>query len=373
LTERSNPTVVHVLWRGELGGIERLVRDLAAEQIRLGVAVAVAFGQAEGLFVDRIAGLGVPVLDLGVRSGYDLRSRRLAAGARSLARFEVIHAHGFNLPLGEIMRRAGRPIVFTEHGQFGLGRRVGLTGAIKRRAQRRFLAERCTVIAANSGWTARRLSDTYGIEPDRVTVVPNGIEPVPAPPRHRHEGNDRPLVVAFVGGLKRFKRVDRIIRALARVRDRESVRVLIAGGGTLEDELRALARELGVESQVSFLGWQPDVVPVLAEADVVVLPSEGEPFGLAMLEGSAQGLLPIAFADGGGALECITPDGRVVQDVDELAAIFSELKRSDALSSAAREARSSWANERFPIAKTALRYLELYRSAITSPPPGQSR
>jgi glycosyltransferase involved in cell wall biosynthesis len=211
------------------------------------------------------------------------------------------------------------------------------------------------------------LSETYSIDPGRVTVVPNGIEPITAPALHRRAGNDRVLVVAFVGHLKRFKRVDRIIRALARAQDHESVRILIAGGGQLEDELKALARKLGVEEQVDFLGWQADVVPVLAEADVVVLPSEGEPFGLAMLEGSAQGLLPVAFSDGGGALECMPPDGRVVRDVDELAALFSELKQSDALSPAAREARSSWANEHFPIAKTAVRYLDLYRSSRPSP------
>jgi glycosyltransferase involved in cell wall biosynthesis len=176
----------------------------------------------------------------------------------------------------------------------------------------------------------------------------------------------------FVGQLKAFKRVDRIIRAVAHDRRPDGVRVLIAGSGPLEAHLRGLAQELGVAERVRFLGWTPDVTAVLRQADVVVLPSEGEPFGLAMVEGCAQGLLPIAFADGGGALECISPDGRVVQDVDELAATLDEVRGSHVLSEDARRARAEWARREFPIGKTAAGYLELYRSAL-SVAPGTSR
>jgi glycosyltransferase involved in cell wall biosynthesis len=254
--------------------------------------------------------------------------------------------------------------VFTEHGQFGLGRRLGVSGRAKQRAQRRFVM-RCAAVAANSRWTADRLSATYGIEAERVTVVHNGIAPVTTPVEDPAGRSDGEVKVVFAGRLKRFKRVDRILRAAARVPDPGAVRILIAGGGELEEELRQLSRDLGVDAQVSFLGWRPDIAEVLREADALVLPSEGEPFGLALVEGCAQGLLPIAFADGGGALECMPPDGRVVSDVDDLAATLDEIRRSDALGPAARAARASWALERFPIAKTATRYLELYRSAST--------
>jgi glycosyltransferase involved in cell wall biosynthesis len=115
---------------------------------------------------------------------------------------------------------------------------------------------------------------------------------------------------------------------------------------------------------VHFLGWTPEVTKVLKQADLIVLPSEGEPFGLAMVEGCAEGLLPVAFADGGGALECISPDGRIVESVEDLGGLFHEVRGSDALSLQARRARSAWAREQFPIAKTAAAYGELYRSAF---------
>jgi glycosyltransferase involved in cell wall biosynthesis len=376
----TRPSVVHLVWSGAVGGIERLVHDLAAEQTRLGMDVSAAFGQAGGFFYERIGALGVHVIDLEIRSGYDLWPARSARGAALLERSDLVHAHGFNLPLGALMRRVKRPVVFTEHGQFGLGRSLGSRDRLKLRVQRHFLTHRCTAIAANSRWTAERLSRTYRIEPERVAVVYNGIEPIADDvTAGTREGPDE-LVVVFVGQLKPFKRVDRLIRAIAGIRD-QTIRALIAGGGPLEGELRSLAREVGVDRQVRFLGWTRDIASVLRRGDVLVLPSEEEPFGLAMVEGCAHGLLPIAFADSGGALEAIAPDGRVVADVGELAAVLQEVRGTDALSHTARVARSVWARQEFPIAKTATRYLELYRSALarhqgdlpSGPPPAGAR
>jgi len=362
LTVASYPSVVHVAWAGHVGGIERLIHDLAREQSGIGIEVAVAFGQANGLFAERIRELGIPVFDLELRSGYDMRRRSHARAAASLARSEVVHAHAFNPPLAAIMRRSGRPIVFTHHGNFAQGRKPGLAGAISRHMQRRFLARRCAAVAANSNWTAERLCEVYGIRRDAVTMVHNGVDTRAAEPPGGRDAS-RPLTVAFVGRLVQFKRVDRIIGAVAQLQADRDIQVLIAGGGPLEGELRALAGDLGVESQVRFLGWQGDIGKVLGQADVLVLPSEDEPFGLAMIEASAHGLLTVAFADGGGVLETVGPDGQVVRTVDELAGVLSDLEGSELLSSAARQARSSWARREFAIGKTAARYAELYRAA----------
>jgi glycosyltransferase involved in cell wall biosynthesis len=354
---------VHVLWSGRLGGIERLVHDLASEQSRLGLQVAAAFGQAGGFFADRIRALGLTVIDLKLHSGHDL-GRRISAGARLLAPYDLIHAHGYNVPLGRIMSRSRGAIVFTEHGQFGLGRRLGISGTLKQRLQRRFMSNRCAALAANSRWTAGLVSRTYGIDADRVTVVHNGIALAPEPSIEIRGDSADEVVVAFVGQLKAFKRVDRLIRAAALVRQPDRVRVLIAGSGPLEGPMRKLAQEQRVAGRIDFLGWTPDVTAVLRQADVIVLPSEGEPFGLAMVEGCAEGLLPIAFSDGGGALECMPPDGRVVASVGELADVLEQIRGSEGLSLEARRARSVWARESFPIARTAAAYHELYQSAL---------
>ena len=114
-----------------------------------------------------------------------------------------------------------------------------------------------------------------------------------------------------------------------------------------------------------FLGYRKDARAILESADVFVLPSQNEPFGLVLLEAAAKGLLPIAFADGGGALEAMSPHGLVVHDVAELAALFDKLPGSAALEEAARRARARVVRERFAIDRTAEAYLEVYDRIVT--------
>ena len=364
MTGNSPPSVAHVLWSGGAGGIERLVHDLAQHQREQGMTVSVAFARPQGPFAEGMRDAGLQVVDLGLGSGYDLRPPRIRGGARELGAFDVIHLHAFNLPLGAIAIASRRPIVFTEHGHFGAGRKVGIAGLLRRRAQRAFIRRARIEIAANSRWTAARMADLYGIDADRVTVIHNGIGSSPVEGSVARERDDG-MVVAFVGRLAGFKRVDRLLKALSQVRERQPIRALIVGEGPLEGELKDLTSRLGCDSFVEFLGYRSDVEAILSATDVLVQPSEGEPFGLAILEACRQGALPVVFADGGGALEVLPPDGRIVADVSDLASVLAELADDAAVrSETARQARAQWAVERFPIDRTAAAYLTLYRSAL---------
>lgn len=364
MTGGSPPSVAHVLWSGGAGGIERLVHELARRQRAQGMTVSVAFARPRGPFAAGVRDSGLRVVDLGLGSGYDVRPRRLHRAARELAAFDVIHLHAFNLPLGATTIASRRPIVFTEHGNFGAGRRIGIAGRLRRLAQRAFLHRACTELAANSRWTANRMAELYGINLDRVSVIHNGIDGSPSR-RAPARDIDGEIVVAFVGRLAGFKRVDRLLRALSQVRDPQRIRALIVGQGPLEGDLKALASRLDCDSFVEFLGYRSDVQAILSATDVLVQPSQGEPFGLAILEACRQGALPVVFADGGGALEVLPPDGRVVADESELAGVLAELADDAAVrDEEARQARAQWAAERFPIGRTAAAYLTLYRSAL---------
>jgi glycosyltransferase involved in cell wall biosynthesis len=361
VTDAGITSVSHVLWSGNIGGIERLVRDLAAEQSRLGMRVTVAFGHAEGPFVEEVREGGARVADLGFNSGYDLRPSRIGRGAAVLREADVIHLHAFNLSLAAVCRRAKRPVVFTEHGNFGLGRRLGLSGHVKRRLQRAFLRRDVEVMAANSKHTAAYMGAIYGIDRSAVAVVHNGID---AAREGSHSTLDPDeLRIAFVGRLVSLKRVDRIIVALSRAARRDRMRLVVVGGGPLEQELRRLAVSHGVDSRAEFLGQRLDVSEILASVDVLVQSTLAEAFGLAILEACAEGALPLVFADGGGALEALPPDGLVVADEDDLAATLDGLLDSPTLSSDARRHRAAWVRKHFSISTTARKYRELYQLA----------
>jgi glycosyltransferase involved in cell wall biosynthesis len=253
--------------------------------------------------------------------------------------------------------------VFTEHGNFGLGRKPGWRDSVKWGLQRRFLRRDVTRLAANSAHTAQRLSKTHGIDANTTRIIHNGVSDLGSEIVTRPENDD--LRVICVGRLVPFKRVDRALEGLAHARRRRQMRLDIVGGGPMEEQWRGLAGSLGVSARVQFHGYRTDVRQLLSGADILLQPSEAEPFGLVILEGCAEGLLPIVFADGGGALEILPPDGIVVESTRELASVLDGLVDSTALADGARMQRWAWVRDRFPISATASQYLELYRSALT--------
>jgi glycosyltransferase involved in cell wall biosynthesis len=352
-------SVAHVLWSGGVGGIERLVHDLAVEQGRQGLNVSVAFGQLRGRFGAALAESGARTVDLALRSGYDLRPSVIRRGAAAVKEADVVHLHAFNLPIAAIALKADRPTIFTEHGTFGLGRQLGIRGTLKRRFQAVFLKRAIRSIVANSAHTADRLSEVYGLERSRITVVHNGFNGDRLVSFERDPA--AALTIVYAGRLVRFKRVDLLLRAVAGLSARQDVRVFVVGEGPLEPELKSLAATMQLGEIVTFLGFRDDVDELLGAADVVVQPSADEPFGLVVLEASALGALPIVFSHGGGALEVLPPDGLIVNDVGELTSALADLKGSPAIRPEARARRAAWARENFGIDKTARRYLELYR------------
>jgi len=165
------------------------------------------------------------------------------------------------------------------------------------------LPNACIVLGSAS---RRFVTQELGVPDARVEVVINGV-PQPSRPRRAVTGSTRRIL--FVGNLSERKGVTDLLRAVARPEfDRTGVQVRIAGGGPVE-AYRSVARELQVDAFVSFEGWsdQSKVAELLAEADVLVLPSYDEGLPLVILEAMANGVavvctpvgeIPLQFRDG---------------------------------------------------------------------------
>jgi glycosyltransferase involved in cell wall biosynthesis len=112
----------------------------------------------------------------------------------------------------------------------------------------------------------------------------------------------------------------------------ENCFLLLAGSGPLESDLKSLARELGIEDQLVFLGELSDVRPVFAASDCKVLASEAETFSMAMLEAMAMEV-PVIATRVGGSAEAITEGqtGFLITpgSVNELVARFMEVLGDD--------------------------------------------
>ena len=171
------------------------------------------------------------------------------------------------------------------------------------------LAQQADLLIASTADEAQELTDGYGADPERVFIVPPGVDLATFQPMERADarreigyGNDRLLL--FVGRLERLKGVEIAIRALALLRDRrhDDVRLLILGEDSHEgdesekDRLKAIAAEAGVRDRVDFVGSvaHHELPYFYSAADVCVMPSYSESFGLVALEAQACGCPVVA-------------------------------------------------------------------------------
>ena len=171
------------------------------------------------------------------------------------------------------------------------------------------LAQQADLLIASTADEAQELIEGYGADPERVSVVAPGVDLGTFQPLDRAEarrvvgyGSERLLL--FVGRLERLKGVEIAIRALGLLRDRrhDDVRLLILGEDSHEGEesekarLKAIASEVGVRDRVDFVGSvaHHELPYFYAAADVCVMPSYSESFGLVALEAQACGCPVVA-------------------------------------------------------------------------------
>lgn len=186
-------------------------------------------------------------------------------------------------------------------------------------------------VIAISDHAYEQLTTSYRQDEADVEMIPHGVDTdwfYPRDEPHPAVAEEKTTLL-YVGRLGARKGLDLALRALAEVDD-EGVEFLIAGTGRHEETLRELARELGIADRVWFLGYVPDQdLPVLySSADVFVLPSRYEGFGLVLLEAMACGT-PVIGADAGGIPTAIGDNdtGLIVQrDVDALAEALRSLQ-----------------------------------------------
>ncbi len=183
-------------------------------------------------------------------------------------------------------------------------------------------------VVAVSRSTAEDLR-TRGLDPAQMAIVPNGVDLE----RYRPDPELAPFqepTVLYLGRLKRYKRVDLLIRAVARIREEGvEARLLIAGRGDHERPLRDLTARLGVQKDVDFLGFVDEArkVELLRRSWIHALTSPKEGWGIANLEAAACGT-PTVASDSPGLRDSVLNGrtGRLVPH-ENLEALTEELRR----------------------------------------------
>jgi glycogen(starch) synthase len=243
----------------------------------------------------------------------------LAAGVELGDRFEfdLVHGHDWLVAVAgdHLANRFRCPYVTTIHAT-EYGRHQGWVDKHPQSyidGVERWMANRAERVITCSHYMRAHVADIYGLEEARICVIPNGIDPLDLQPvddldtlRRRFAAPDERLVL-LVGRLVYEKGFQLAFEALPGLIERVGgVRFLVAGSGTHEAQLRAQASELGLDQHGTFLGWIGDDVlhSLYRIADLCVVPSIYEPFGLVALEAMASGC-PCIVADTGGLREVV--------------------------------------------------------------------
>jgi glycogen(starch) synthase len=239
-------------------------------------------------------------------------------------RFDLVHSHDW-LVAGaaeRVARRTPRPWLATVHAT-EYGRHQGWVDKYPQshiHAAERHMVRRADHVITCSRYMRSHVADVFGIRPAKITAMQNGIDPRDLEPvaddldalRAQYAEPDERLVL-LVGRLVYEKGFHLALDALAPVIKRlGNVRFVVAGTGTAEAELRRQAWRLGLHRKGVFLGWVGDDMlhSLYRVADMSIVPSIYEPFGIVALEAMASGCLCVV-ADTGGLREVVPDDGTV--------------------------------------------------------------
>lgn len=324
------------------GGLARHVRKLTQALARHGVAVdvltrgvgeqppdeagEVGEGEAGMVRVHRVPEPSWP-RDLERFVGWVERMNEdmLAAG-EALAddgAYDLVHGHDWLVAHASraLADRIGVPYVTTIHATEH-GRHQGWVSQPPQshiHGVERWMAQRADRVIVCSYYMRGHVADIFDIDERRITVIPNGIDPSDMRPvgdlraLRREFAAPAQKLVLLVGRLvyeKGFQlALDALPGVIARVGD---VRFLVAGSGTHEQALREQAGQLELLEHGRFLGWIGDdaLHSLYRIADLCVVPSIYEPFGLVALEAMASGC-PCIVADTGGLREVVPQGERV--------------------------------------------------------------
>ncbi|RBY90907.1 glycosyltransferase family 1 protein [Blastococcus sp. TF02A-26] len=368
--------VLFVNWRDlshpEGGGSERYVHRIAEGLAAAGLRVTMFCAAHDRAPADEVVN-GVRIMRRGGR--LTVYARALAFVRRSRPRLVVDVQNGVPFASTLVTRSPVAVALFHVHREqwpivFGrIGGRIGwwLESVVAPWVYRR------TRYVTLSEATRTELVD-LGIDASRITVVPVGIEPLPAVTTQR---SATPELIAL-GRLVPHKRVEHALEVLARLGDRwPDMRLTVVGDGWWEERLRAEAERLGVADRVLFAGFVDERTKheLLASAWVHLCPSVKEGWGLVVNEAGGHQVPTVGYTAAGGLQQSIVDGvtGVLVDDLDQMTdAVAHLIEDEDARRSLGRAAARHTASLDWPasVASFAAFLARSVRESSAGAPPG---
>ena len=310
-----------------VGGISRVVHDLSHRLIKDGHDVTVVtYKDGDTEYFENDGGVKVYRVDnymIHPNSFIDWIMQlnfNMAAKASEIinkeGKFDVIHAHDWLVAYSakQLKEAYNIPLVSTIHATES-GRNSGIHDDTQRYINDTewMLTYESSEVIVNSNFMKTDIQRLFGLPYEKINVIPNGInlnnfEGIERDYDFRRQyAMDNEKIILYVGRLVYEKGIQHLIAAMPKVLNHyNDAKLVICGRGGMMDELKAEAKNLGVEDKVYFAGYcdSGKVQKMYKCADVAVFPSTYEPFGIVALEGMLSGV-PTVVSDVGGLNEIV--------------------------------------------------------------------
>lgn len=284
--------ILHIITSLKTGGAEKLMVDLLPLLKQDGYDVSLAIMNPERTpFYHQLEKSGVKIIDMKWKGSY-YNPLYIFQFIKLIKNFDIVHAHLATPQLFSAFSSVVCSVALyaTEHSTNNRRR-----GCWWYRKIDRWVYNRYKVITCVSDGARQNLISHIGNVKAKIITVENGINLTKYMNAVELNGMKDPskIVLVMVGSLREQKDQDTIMRALALL-PRNTFELWLVGDGDRKKTLEELSRDLGVEQEVKFLGIRFDVPQILRTADLAVMSSHWEGFGLAAVEAMAAGLPVIA-------------------------------------------------------------------------------
>ena len=330
-----------------------------------GLNIEVAILYPEDTFKEDIEKAGVHVWKLGLNFKYDLRSIFKLISLIKRGKYNIVHVHLFpaNLfvSLASLFLLKNIKFIFSEHNVYNRRRSFKIFKILDT-----FIYSRYYKIICVSKQVQGALIEWLPNLKRKSVVISNAV-PVP------DLSNWSPVKkydVLFVGRLTKAKGVDILLKAIKILKEKyqKEIKAAIVGEGYLEEELKELVTELGIEKEVEFLGVRRDIERLMKSTQIFVLPSHWEGLPLVILEAMSSRVSIIATSVG-GISEVIEHEKEGIlispEDPEVLASAISELLKDEELRVKLGINAYKKVKEKYSIEVYTDNILELYKSLIS--------
>ncbi|MEY4764751.1 MAG: hypothetical protein RI907_1424 [Pseudomonadota bacterium] len=335
MSQRPAPqAILHVVDSLELGGLERVVTDLAITQHQRGHRVAVFSINATTGLAGELTRAGVDVIVGNKQGTLDMKVLRLIRHTARSMHATVVHAHNFvpnyyaALALMGMRQRPTQVVTCHDMGTRLSNKRLRVlfNWSLKRTARVAMVGKQVHDRYTQSGMVSRERAQTVlnGIPVERFTGSPARRQEA----RRRLGLDETAVVLGCVGRLVALKNHQLLIGLLPDLlRKQPDLHLVIVGYGDLHETLLAQARQLGVADHLTITGQRNDVADLLPGFDVFALPSTTEGVSIALLEACATGLPAVASRVGGNPEIIHDDETGLLVPVSDASATLAALER----------------------------------------------